>query len=103
MDKTPKNMTDDTAHGGDLPSSGFGIVLQGRRGLLRADVAELTLVSGSVVLESALPTASLCYHSPVAALQASSCSEISVRIVRSWGRGAPLMFASGKFAIATSY
>ena len=90
--------------GGDrLPSQGFGILLQGWEGLLRADVAELTLIPGSVVFEGALSTAGLRYHSPVAALQVSNRSEISARIFRSWGRGAPLVFASGKFAIAISY
>jgi hypothetical protein len=90
-------------HGGDFPTKASESCFRGRGGLLRADAAELTLASGSVVLESALPTAGLCYHSPVAALQASSRSEISARIFRSWGRGAPLVFAGGKFAIAISF
>ena len=77
--------------------------LRVREVLLRAEVAELTLASGSVAFESALPTAGLRYHSPVASLQAPSRSEISARIFRSWGRGAPLVFAGGKFAIAISY
>ena len=91
------------AHGGDIPSKASESCFGGRGGLLSADAAELTLVSGSVAFESALPTAGLRYHSPVAALQASSRSEISARNFRTWDRGAPLVFASGKFAIAISY
>ena len=90
-------------HGGDSPAKALESCFRGRGGLLRADAAELTLVSGSVAFESALPTAGLRYHSPVATLQASSRSEIRARIFRTWGRGAPLVFASRKFAIAISY
>ena len=89
--------------GGTSPGKASDLCFRGRGGLLRADAAELTLVSGSVAFESALPTAGLRYHSPVAALQASSRSEISARIFRTWDRGAPLVFASGKFAIAICY
>ena len=101
-------MQDDTqqghcSNGGDFPTKAVDLCFRGRGGLLRADTAELTLVSGSFMFESTLPTAGLCYHSPVAALQASSHSEISAHIFRTWDRGAPLMFVSGKFAIAICY